>query len=340
MGFGVADVQRDRAGRDRRVTAPQRREPIDREPREERHRDQVREPEDLDVSVSGEQQRAANGNDIERYERAAVGEMHVVRNVVRMLRRLDRRSQHRREQNHRDSGTQRDERSHSPSPVCSGFERKHGEGHEHREHDEGDQEIDPERNSTDVVRHVALDSPPHERLVELMCAEEKRQGREQEVIVATAQVAVRIDTDRSDDGPADEISLRREAHGAPYCPSQMPYSLVPITRADSLLVGALLGQLWVRRKVPTRGLTFAAWPALAFYAFLVANRTSDEFLYRGGWTLVAIAVAIMILAILESNWIVNRVLAFGPLRLVGRVSYGLYIWHLAIFEAIVKYGSH
>jgi peptidoglycan/LPS O-acetylase OafA/YrhL len=113
-----------------------------------------------------------------------------------------------------------------------------------------------------------------------------------------------------------------------------------ITRADSLLVGTLLAQLWVRGRVPTRGLAFAAWPALALYAFLVANRTSDEFFYRGGWTLVAITVAIMILAILESNWIVNRFLRFGPLRLVGRVSYGLYIWHLAIFEAIVQYGSH
>jgi peptidoglycan/LPS O-acetylase OafA/YrhL len=83
-----------------------------------------------------------------------------------------------------------------------------------------------------------------------------------------------------------------------------------------------------------------AWPALAFYAYLVANGASDQFLYRGGWTLVAIAVAIMILASLESNWVVIRFLRFGPLRLIGRVSYGLYIWHLAIFSAVVHYGSH
>ena len=107
-----------------------------------------------------------------------------------------------------------------------------------------------------------------------------------------------------------------------------------------MLVGALLAQLWVRRKVPTRGLSLAAWPTLVVYGFLATNGASKRFLYNGGFTLVALAVAVMILALLESNWSFARVLCLPPLRTVGRVSYGLYIWHLAVFQAVVHYGTN
>jgi peptidoglycan/LPS O-acetylase OafA/YrhL len=111
------------------------------------------------------------------------------------------------------------------------------------------------------------------------------------------------------------------------------------TRADALLVGALLAQLWVRGKIPKRGLTLVAWPALAFYLYAVVHGVSDHFLYMGGYTLIAISVALVLVAVLETQWRVNDVLRLWPLRAVGRVSYGLYIWHLLVFAEVLRIGS-
>ncbi len=110
------------------------------------------------------------------------------------------------------------------------------------------------------------------------------------------------------------------------------------TRADALLVGCLLAQLWVRGKLPKRGVQLAGWIALAYYLYLVRVGAGDPFLYRGGYTLIAILVGTILLAILQTDWLVSRVLRAAPLRAVGRVSYGLYIWHLAVFNAVGRYG--
>ena len=112
------------------------------------------------------------------------------------------------------------------------------------------------------------------------------------------------------------------------------------TRADALLVGCLLAQLWVHGKLPKRGVQLAGWVALGYFLYLVRHGAGDPFLYRGGYTLVALAVGTMLLAILRTDWLVNRVLRAGPLRAVGRVSYGLYIWHLAVFNAVLRYGRY
>jgi peptidoglycan/LPS O-acetylase OafA/YrhL len=112
------------------------------------------------------------------------------------------------------------------------------------------------------------------------------------------------------------------------------------TRADSLLVGALLASLWVRRKTPTRGLAPAAWVAtVVIVAFVVASEPSSAFLYKGGFTIFAIAAAVLVLATIDSDWIGNRLLSWSPLRLAGRVSYGLYLWHLAVFVAVYNEGA-
>ncbi len=112
------------------------------------------------------------------------------------------------------------------------------------------------------------------------------------------------------------------------------------TRVDSLLVGCLLASLWVRRRTPTRGLAPAAWVASAVIAICVAFSSSDSrFLYEGGFTAFAIAAATLILATVDSDWWGNRLLAVAPLRLLGRVSYGLYLWHLPIFFAVAREGQ-
>ncbi len=112
------------------------------------------------------------------------------------------------------------------------------------------------------------------------------------------------------------------------------------TRADSLLVGALLAVLWVRRRTPTRGLVPAAWIATAVLCLFVATaQLESAYLYVGGFTVFALATAALILATVETDWVGNRFLSVQPLRMVGRVSYGLYLWHLPIFFAVAREGQ-
>jgi len=112
------------------------------------------------------------------------------------------------------------------------------------------------------------------------------------------------------------------------------------TRADSLLVGALLASLWVRRATPTRGVNGAAWFAVAFaVGYLALVEASSGVGYRGGLTLFAVAIAVVLLAVVDGTWSGTRVLAHPALRAVGVVSYGLYLWHFPVFHAVARYGS-
>lgn len=112
------------------------------------------------------------------------------------------------------------------------------------------------------------------------------------------------------------------------------------TRADSLLVGALLGHLWVRRATPVRFVNGAAWVCLAVLVGYVALvEASSSFGYRGGLTLFAVATAVVILAILNGTWGPTRVFAHPWLRGIGIVSYGLYLWHFPVFHAVARYGN-
>lgn len=112
------------------------------------------------------------------------------------------------------------------------------------------------------------------------------------------------------------------------------------TRADSLLVGALLAQLWIRGWSPRRGVVASAHVAsvLLFIAVVFA-RSEKVFLYYGGYTLFAIGVAVVIFAVADGRWRGAGVLEWAPLRAVGRVSYGLYLWHLPVFYAVNRVGS-
>ena len=104
------------------------------------------------------------------------------------------------------------------------------------------------------------------------------------------------------------------------------------TRADTLLIGALLAHLWVRGELPKRGVSAAAWVCTAFLAVCVLRCSPNSpFLFAGGFTLVAVAVAVILLAVLDTNWAAARALAARPIRAVGRVSYGLYVWHPLVF---------
>ncbi len=125
------------------------------------------------------------------------------------------------------------------------------------------------------------------------------------------------------------------------------------THAQCLLVGAALAvglAMWrsgaqtgtggregelsprARRAVVALGLigsaaVAASWLRLGY---------PDPFVFRGGTALVAVAVvAVIASVVLVPNGPVGRALAVRPLRFLGTVSYGMYLWHFPVDELAV-----
>ncbi len=128
------------------------------------------------------------------------------------------------------------------------------------------------------------------------------------------------------------------------------------TRADALLVGCALAA-WLRaarRAADGRGgvaegsrwrcglesmigaLPVIGTLALAILAVEMVRAPSGwgppTMLTRGGYTLIALVVAALILALEQgatTSWLF-RVLAASPLVWLGRISYGFYLWHFPV----------
>jgi peptidoglycan/LPS O-acetylase OafA/YrhL len=112
------------------------------------------------------------------------------------------------------------------------------------------------------------------------------------------------------------------------------------TRIDGLLIGSLLALVWWRRARLLRYLAWPAWLAVPLIAYLVGTvQFTDLWLYRWGYTAIAATMACVVGAVVSDAWEPARLLRVWPLVLVGRVSYGLYLWHLPIFEVVYRYGG-
>jgi len=112
------------------------------------------------------------------------------------------------------------------------------------------------------------------------------------------------------------------------------------SRASQLLIGALLAIILTRwspstsaqrRGVQALGLIGAAFTLWAF----TSTTDRETWLYHGGFLIFAVATAFMIVAIVQPTTSpVGRVLSLRPVRWVGMISYGLYLWHWPIQVAV------
>ena len=59
---------------------------------------------------------------------------------------------------------------------------------------------------------------------------------------------------------------------------------------------------------------------------------NDAFAYRGGFLLAALSTtAVLFSVVCSQRSVLARCLSVAPLRYVGRISYGMYLWHFPLF---------
>jgi peptidoglycan/LPS O-acetylase OafA/YrhL len=110
------------------------------------------------------------------------------------------------------------------------------------------------------------------------------------------------------------------------------------TRAQDILVGAAVGILLAGRGPATdRRARFGySWLAVVAAAVFVWEWStingSSSFPFRGGFLLADVMVGLVIVGVTRAPLgLPSRILSLPPLTYVGRISYGLYLWHWPVF---------
>ncbi len=113
------------------------------------------------------------------------------------------------------------------------------------------------------------------------------------------------------------------------------------TRAQSLLIGALVALIAAGRPVLSSQLVRTIVHSAAIVAALVLAwgwatvPDQTDWLYEGGFTVAAALVALVIISVVQpDSGPLGRLLSVRPLRWIGLVSYGLYLWHWPVYVVL------
>ena len=79
---------------------------------------------------------------------------------------------------------------------------------------------------------------------------------------------------------------------------------------------------------------------LAFPVLMIFSKWTDPNMYRYGFFAVGLGSAILVLqTIVFEQSLLSRILALSPLVWIGKISYGLYLWHYPVFKVMRDYGA-
>jgi peptidoglycan/LPS O-acetylase OafA/YrhL len=111
------------------------------------------------------------------------------------------------------------------------------------------------------------------------------------------------------------------------------------TRCDSLLVGCMAGVLLAWQMLPGSALFLKTLRVIVVISCVIMGLAILfvpvywSYLYYGGFTLIAFAIAsILLFLMLSPGALISRVLQSRVLTWFGRLSYSLYLWHVTVYS--------
>jgi peptidoglycan/LPS O-acetylase OafA/YrhL len=116
------------------------------------------------------------------------------------------------------------------------------------------------------------------------------------------------------------------------------------THADGLLAGVLAALLmeWgggPGTPVMGRAVNWSAHLFLGFLAVFLKGWPFDRWLLQAGYLPMNLASALLVVCLVTSPWPALRLLfECAPMVWIGRVSYGIYLWHIVVFWMLGRLG--